>query len=371
MRYSDIVAILKDTKRFRNHGSLPEADKPEAVIPLLPHGYPWEHPTLVNNDPPDHARIRKLANPAFRISVIAAREPEITGIVDGLIDQFAADGQAELIERLTRPLPIRVICRILGFPDSRIPDFIRWSDDMLELLNPTTPLAEREAAAQRSVEFYEFCADFVEERRRDPQDDMTTALVAAKVDDGGKGACLSQPELVSVLAQALVGGYETTMRLIANGLLRLFELPTAEANRLTSSREAVVAFIEETLRHSSPTKSGFRITAEPVEVSGVRIPANAVVALVWASANHDETVFKCPAHFDPARDDVSNHIAFGKGTHFCIGAPLARLEANVAIRRLVERLPNLRRDESRALEYSPTPYHYSVEQLWATWGPPQ
>jgi cytochrome P450 len=362
-RYDDVAAVMHDTKRFTNLHSMPSG-VPEEVGPDLPDGYPWECRTFINNDPPGHTRIRKLSAQALRPGVVAAREPEIRGIVDDLIDGFIDAGRVDLVPEFAIPLPSIVIARILGIPENDREQFGQWSDDMVALLaqEHLSP-EERVAMARRAVDFYRYCHDFVELRRREPKDDLMTLFVAAEVE--GEPA-FTTGELISVLSQLLIAGNETTSRLIGNMVLRLTQHPDqlAEVRRDDS---LIPRAVEETLRHMSPVKALFRTATEDVELGGATIPAGATVLVSWAAANHDSKHFVEPERFDIHRQDVGDHMAFGRGAHFCPGAPLARLEAKIALEHLLRRLPNVHRADDGPLEYTPTPFHHGLLHLVVCW----
>jgi cytochrome P450 len=365
-RYDDILAVVKDTRRFSSQMPYFVGAPPEEVADLLPHGYPWDHPSLINLDPPAHARIRKLANQAFKPTVIAAKEPAVTEIVDALIDGFAADGRVDIVSRFAVPLPGLVMCRLLDVPEQDAPDVIDWTDDFLILLNPQLPHEERVARTRRSADFYAFCDRFVSERRRAPGDDVMSGLVLARDREVEGAPALTHEELIGVFSHLLIGGVETTRRLVGNMVLRMLEHPDqmAEVRADPSLAEAAV---EESLRHSSPTKGLFRVATEEVALNGATIPAGSLVLVLWASANHDEEHFERPEEFDIHRPDAARNLAFSRGAHFCIGAPLARLELRVALQRLLARLEGLRRADDEPLAWAPLPLHHGLSRLDVAW----
>lgn len=366
-RYDDIIELLKDTKRFSNRSAIGSIEVPEEVRHALPNGFPWSYPSLVNNDPPQHSRIRKLANEAFKPAVVVKRESVIREIGDRLIDDFIDDGHVDFISGFANMLPGLVICRILGVADEHTSEVVQWSDDVQVIKNPNLPAAERVRLARGQADFYEFCRSFIQERRERPRDDLASKLIHARVVDE---PALTEQELISTLAQLLIAGNETTRKLLGNLLLRLLEHP----DQLEAVRDDLTlgdAAVEETLRHSSSVKGLFRQTTEAVELGGVTIPAEQVVVVMWSSANHDETQFEQPEEFDIFKRDSTKHIAFSKFAHFCLGAWLAKLEARIALEQLLTRLPNLRRANNDPIEWMPHVLHMGVKRLDLAWDVPR
>jgi cytochrome P450 len=365
-RYDDILQVLKDSKRFSTRKVFSVGEIPPDIAPLLPHGYPWDHPSLLNNDPPEHTPIRRLANEAFKPAAIAAREPAIRGIVNDLIDEFADDGKVELMSRFAHRVPGFVMCLMLDLPTEDTGRLLRWSDAMNLLLNPTLPAEERRAAARDSAAFYEYCDALVRQRSTNPGSDLLSDLILARNDAEDSRAALTHQELISIVSQLLIGGQDTTRHLLGNVVLRLLEHPE-QLERVRAEPELAAAAVEETLRHTTSVKGLLRQTTEPVEIAGVTIPADAFVVVMWGAGNHDETKFERPAEFDLSRPDLDRHIAFSRFAHFCIGAPLARLEVRVAVQQLFVRLPGLRRADDSPPEWSSRPFHQGLDRLDVVW----
>jgi cytochrome P450 len=365
-RYDDLLAVLKDTARFSSSDSIYIGGVPEEAADRLPHGYPWDHPSLINLDPPAHARIRKLANQAFKPTAIAAKEPMVRDVADGLIDAFAAAGEVELMESFAVPFPGQVMCRLLDVPAESAADVIGWTDDFLVMLDPQLPHERRVQASLGSADFYAFCESFVADRSANPRDDVMSALIEARDSEVEGEPALTRPELISIFSQLLIGGVETTRRMIGNMVLRLLQHPD-QMEEVREDRSLAPAAVEESLRHSSPTKGLFRRAVEDVEIGGTTIPAGALVVVLWASGSHDETRFDDPEAFDLHRANAKDNLAFSRYAHFCIGAPLARLELRVAMERLLDRLPGLRLAGDGPLQWAPLPLHHGLLRLDVAW----
>ncbi|MEV4234174.1 cytochrome P450 [Nocardia sp. NPDC050408] len=290
---------------------------------------------LLNTDPPGHARLRRLVAPAFAPARIEALTPRVLAIADELLDRIAADGagRVDLLSEYAFPLPITVICELLGVPVADRADFREWSRIIVEL-STATPEEVRQAT-DAIAEYFE---RLVTRRRAEGLgEDLVSDLIVANAD----GDRLTDDELISMVFLILVAGHETTVNLIGNTVLTLLSDP-ARYRALHGNTEAVPALIEEMLRYDGPVNvATLRYTTEPVTLGGIEIPSGEMVLVALGSANHDERHFADAAEFDPQRS-TSGHLAFGHGIHYCLGAGLARLEARIAITRLVEQYPDLR-----------------------------
>lgn len=370
-RHEDVATVIADPARFSSRDALYVGPVPPEFAPLLPNGYPWDTPTLVNSDPPAHARIRRLCAPAFRPAAVAAREQEMRELADHLIDGFIADGQVELISRFAEPLPGRIMCRLLNIPDADAPRFTEWVDHLTQMFNPMLPQEARVVALRGTADLYAYCEKELQRRRSGtaaPAGDFLTALMEARDTEAGGEPMLSDPELLSVLSQILLAGNETTRRAIGSLVYLLLGHPDQLA-AVKRDPALLSAACEESLRHTTAAKGLFRRTTAPVELGGASLPAGALVILLWASANRDEKVFKDPEQFDILRKDVDRHLAFSRGPHFCLGASLARLLMKVALERLLTRLPNLRRDESIPVEWALSVVNQGPSRLAVRWDP--
>ncbi|MEV4415516.1 cytochrome P450 [Catellatospora sp. NPDC049609] len=284
---------------------------------------------LLNMDPPDHTRIRSLVSQAFTPRRVEQLRPFVQRVADELLDAVAGDGRADLIAAYAGPLPVIVIGELLGVPADA---GARFRELTSTLLNPPS----REAAAGAITGIQRFITDLIRRRRTDPGGDLLSAMIAARDADDR----LTEDELTSLAFLILIAGHETTVNLIGNAVHLLLTHP----DRLAEARcepESLPAVVEEVLRVAPPTPVAFRrFPVEDVELDGVRIPAGDTVLLSIAGANRDPARFDRPEVFDPARTD-GGHVALGHGIHYCIGAPLARLEGEIALRTLLRRLPRL------------------------------
>ncbi|WP_437645270.1 cytochrome P450 [Sorangium sp. So ce362] len=362
-RAEDIMTVLRDTERFSSKYLMsPRTPLAPEVVAVLgdPEG---RLPTLLTTDPPDHTRLRGLINKGFSPQRVAAMEPQMRALADELIDGFAAEGRADLIPRFAFPFTALVIGDMLGMPRADIDLLKRWSDGWIKLVWNAEPVPQLVEAAKGLRAFQHYFAEVIAERRRSPGDDLLSALIRAHEDGEAQ---LSEEELISVPMQLILAGHETTLYLIGNALALLFVHPA----HLAAVREDPAQLghvIEETLRLDSPLLWLARQTTTEVELGGVTVPARATVQLAICSANHEESVFGEPTTFNPCRPNADRHFTFGRGTHFCLGAPLARLEARVALEQLLARLPNLRLDPDHPLERARIIGFRGYEHLHTLW----
>jgi cytochrome P450 len=288
-------------------------------------------------DPPDHTRLRRLVSAAFSVRRIERLQPRVQAIVDDLLDGIAArgaDAVVDLVATFAFPLPFTVICELLGVPE---PDRQPLGDALKTLLGPTGTDEEYARAKVASDAVVAMLNALVETKQRQPADDLVSALISARDGD----ARLDQRELLSTIFQLIVAGHDTTTSLIGNSVVALLRHPDQLA-ALRAQPERIPAAVEELLRYDAPVPhSTFRYAVEPIELGGVTIPAGAQVIINLASACRDESQYAHSEELDIDRPDV-RHLAFGHGIHFCLGAPLARMEGHLALGTLLARFPELR-----------------------------
>ncbi|MET8676885.1 cytochrome P450 [Streptomyces sp. NPDC004647] len=297
---------------------------------------------MLQTDPPQHTRLRKLVAGEFTTRRIEALRPRIQQITDELLDAMLPLSRTDLVESFALPLPLAVICELLGVPAPDRTAFRGWS---AEMVHPTSP----EAAGAAGLAMTGYFGTLIDAKRRAPGDDLLSALVGTMDDDGDR---LSHEEMIGMAFLLLVAGHETTVNLISSGTYLLLRHP-GQLAALRADWTLLDGAIEEMLRYEGPTgTSAFRFASEPVEIAGTRIPAGEPVLVVLASASRDPRHFTEPDRFDIRRKATAaggrGHLAFSHGIHHCLGAPLARLETSVALRSLLERCPDLALDADPA-----------------------
>ena len=322
-RHEDVEAVLKKTQVFSST-AFSAFFKPD----WLPHNPVGD--SIVCKDGVDHSKLRNLLSRAFTPRAIARMEPRIREIVADLCERMALLGDVEFVSDFCAPLPGRVIAELLGIEPSLHREFKRWVGH-LAAVSPLYPGDEAAAAIRATVREMEgYLREVVAARRRSPQDDMVSDLVRAEVD----GAALTDEEIISFLFILLPAGFETTMHLFATMMLRFTDQPDTFA-RLRADRSLIPAHVEESLRSEPPVHGVMRLTVAEADIGGVKVPPGSMVLVLLGSANHDESRVPDPGRFDPSRNHAG--LAFGHGPHFCLGAPLARLEARVAVEELTAR----------------------------------
>ncbi|MTE14549.1 cytochrome P450 family protein [Nocardia aurantiaca] len=308
---------------------------------------------MLNTDPPGHTRLRKLVTRAFTPRRVAALGPRIEEITDALLDAMEGRGEVDLLHEFAEPLPITVICELLGVPLADRAEFQAWTRALVAVAGL------EQDRARASEEMAAYLTQLVRAKREQPSTDLLRAL-ATPADDGD---ILTDSELVGMAFLLLVAGHDTTVNLIANGTLALLRNP-AQWQALRADPDAIPAAVEEFLRFDGPVNmSTIRHTAEPVTIAGTPIPAGEFVFVALAAANRDPERYPVPDALDPARD-TGGHLAFGHGIHFCVGAPLARLEARIAFSALLSRFPNLRLSPAaETLAWHPSTLMHGLREL--------
>lgn len=326
-RHADVVRLLKDTKvgMRTTDGVLPGFD--ESVLPRR---------FMLQQDPPNHTRLRRLVSKGFTPPAIERLRPHVQELVDELIDRVEANGAMDLIADLARPLPSTVICQMIGVPLADRELFTDWTAQVTHLLAPRAlDDAQRDRSLAAAVQLGDYFTRLIAERRQQLGDDLLSTLIRAEE----AGDRLSQDELLIQAIGLLVAGFETTIGLIGNGVRAILRHPD-ELAKIRARPGLIAGAVEECLRFDGPIPGTRRVVHEDVEFQGTLIPKNASVFASIAAAHRDPRVFSEPDRFLVERDH-SAHLAFGGGIHFCLGAHLARLEAQIAMGTLFRRLPNL------------------------------
>jgi cytochrome P450 len=336
-RHDDVLTVLKDHRTFSSTGALRSSSTPHPpeVLEVLAEGYP-EMPYIIELDPPLHDRIRGLVARAFTPRRVNELEPRVEVIATELVDELAPRGSADLVDAFAWPLPLRVLGELFGFPRDDLEQIHHWGNDWL-LLQQERPLDELVGHARGLVQLQRYCVAAVEDRRGSPTDDLLGAMVAANEEADEP---LTTVEIAGLPLDLMVAGHVTVTRAIGSTVVRTFSEPALREHLLDP--ELAPKAIEEILRLESPAQGLFRVTTREVELGGAQLPRGARVMAHFASANRDACVFAEADTYHAAREDVGAHLAFGKGIHFCIGAPLGRLELRVALPMLLRRLPGLR-----------------------------
>ncbi len=329
-RYEDCAALLRDDRLGR--GSFDESEVPASQIDLIRMQSDW----MLLKNPPDHTRLRGLVYKAFTPRMVEQLRATIQTITDTLLDKVQAQGEMDLIADLAYPLPVTVIAEMLGIPQADQDRFHEWSNALAATLDLTEDAAVYDRASQAAATFTDYLAELAAERRRHPQHDLLSALVSVEE----AGDYLTMNELYATSSLLFVAGHETTINLIGNGMLALLRHPD-QFELLKHEQGLVKTAVEEFLRYDSPVQMTARIVLEEMEYGGYTFPRGAQVAFLLGAANHDPERFEKPGQLDIARQK-NQHLSFGGGIHYCLGAPLARLEGEIAFTTLLRRLPQLR-----------------------------
>lgn len=347
-RYADVEVALRDPRlsndRERMTQSLARRGGDSERLSRLTQRL---GPVMTNTDPPDHGRLRKLVNKAFSAAKIRDFRPRMAAITEQLLDavQAADSDEFELVRDLAYPLPSTVICDLLGVPPEDQRRAIDWTLRIENMADESPNAVEQAVEALR-----DYLQDLIRQRRIAPTDDLVSALLAVREGDDG----LADDELLAACFVLLASGYETTMNLIGNTVLTLLRHPDT-LDPVQAQPALLRSAIEEVLRYESPSHITIRVVAEPLVIAGETLVEGDMLCLLTAAANRDPERFPDPDRFDPRRPD-NRHLSFGHGIHFCLGAPLARLETEIAVGSLLRRFPNLRLAvDDKFLEWRPNP----------------
>jgi cytochrome P450 len=347
-RYEDVQRVLSEHATFSSRMG---GDDPSEMGQLFAA-------SLISTDPPRHRQLRSLVTQAFTPKAVEALAPRISILADELLNGIASKGTADLIEALAYPLPVIVIAELMGIPAEDRDRFKQWSD---VIVSQTRTGAEDVDHRATNREMSEYFLDMIEQRRSRPGNNLISNLLGAEID----GQQLSVAELLGFCSLLLVAGNETTTNLIGNALLSfleahgIIELLAAEPSLLPQA-------IEEVLRYRSPVQSMYRVTATDTVLGDLPVPAGSPLVAWIGSANRDERQFERPEHFDIHRGPT-RHLAFGQGIHFCLGAPLARLEARIALEAILSRLPGLSITAGPRLERMESTIIYGLKELPVSW----
>jgi cytochrome P450 len=338
-RYDDVVAVLHDHDGFTVRR--PEIPGRQRIDPF------GGAPTILTADPPIHSRLRKLVSKAFTPRRVRELEPRVREITADLLSQANNSSEIEAMAALANPLPVIVIAEMLGVSAGDHAQFKQWSNDLISSFGQESITSGPSAAgiaARNALRGY--LAEAIKQRSANPAEDLISALVTAR----DESDALSEDELLAFVVLLLLAGNETTTNLIGNGLLALCRHPEQQ-QRLRANRDLIPSAIEEMLRFDPPVQMTLRVPTAATNVSGTDIPAGSLCFILLAAANRDPAHFPQPENFDVARDP-NEHVAFGEGIHFCLGAPLARLEGAIAMELMLEKFPRLQLANPQAkLEY--------------------
>ena len=363
-RYADVLDVLRDTATYSSRKVIQFAQLAPEFEEAFADGRPDR--VLVSTDPPEHTRLRKLAQKGFTPKLIASREAEVRGLANDLIDAFVDRRRCDLVSEFADKLPVQAITLLVGAPIERAGDFVEWAHDRIAMLAGGRQLTreERLEISQRVLDFNKWLHDFVEERRLHPRDDFTSGLVLAETDDGEPA--LSTGEVVTMIGTFLSAGTSTTAHFIPLLVRELLRRPDVW-ERLRADRELIAPAVEEGLRYRTSVHGVTRTTTRDVTLGGVAIPSGSDLYIHYAAAQRDESMFSNPDLFDIDRENVKHHFAFGKWTHICLGAPLARLEVRVALECFVERIPEMRLVPNQPEEWVPHMLTPGLSSLLVEW----
>lgn len=335
--HADVSALLRDRRLGRTYqhrfgheefGRTPPPPEHEPFHTLNDHG-------MLDLEPPDHTRIRRLVSKAFTPRTVERLRPYVEGLANDLVAALAANGGGDLLADVAEPLPVAVIAEMLGIPEADRGQLRPWSADICGMyeLNPSEETAAR--AVRASVEFSDCLRELIAARRQEPGEDLISGLIAAH-DEGDR---LTEQEMISTAVLLLNAGHEATVNATVNGWWALLRNPDQLA-ALRADHSLVPAAIEELMRYDTPLQLFERWVLDDIEIDGTTIPRGSEIAMLFGSANHDPAVFTDPARLDLARKD-NPHISFSAGIHYCIGAPLARMELAASMTALLRQAPTL------------------------------
>lgn len=353
-RYNDVASVVGDRTMYVD----PRKSRPGSFARMAQNIDENYQPSMLNMDDPDHKRLRGLVTQGFNLRSVEAMRPRIEAIAAELLEDLAKKPSFDIIEDYAGPFPTIVIAEMLGINPADQKDFKRWSDELVHSFNPIRTPAQTESLLHAQKSLHDYLLGVVNDRRENRGTDLVSGLVAAHQD----GEQLSEGEIVSTVNLLLAAGNITTTDLIGNGVLALLRNPD-QLRKLRDNPSLARNAIEEMLRFDPPVVSTGRTAPADIEVGGVGVAAGQSMNLSILAANHDPAIHQNPDKFDIERADT-RHFAFGGGLHFCLGAPLARAEAQIAIPMLFARFPNLRLDPTHTIEHKPAPVFNGLKDLW-------
>jgi cytochrome P450 len=365
-RHDDVLEVMRDDATFSSRNAITPRQLSGPLAEVFPNGHPIQH-SLLLKDPPEHTRVRKLVQRNFTPTAIARYEDMVRNRANALIDDFIADGHCDLVAQYTALLPVQVICDIIGIPDAETKNLGRWADDTMLLLEGAPPLSpEREQElAQRARPVMEWLTAFVHERRERPRDDLASELLLARDDDGQP--LMTTDEVIGFIDSLLIAGVGTTKNFIALATRELLS-HRDQWDEIKADRSLLQNALEECLRLRTPSRGSRRTAMRDVTIGGTTIPKGAKVQILLFSPQRDETVFEDPDRLDIHRPSAKKHFAFGRWTHMCLGANLAKLEARVSFELFLDRLPDMRLAPDQDWQWVPNmtiPEFTSLKLEWA------
>lgn len=363
-RFEDVKRILRDTSTYSCEIAMdPIVAYSDEMLQVLKDGGFAGKSNLVANPEPSHDRVRLHAQKGFMPKRMNALEPRIRTLVDETIDGFVDEGSADLVDAMFYELPAKVLFMLLGIPDEAVANVKRWADNRLLLIFGKLTKEEQIEAAHQLVGYWQYCVKLVEEKAKDPGPDLPSDMLAAR---NGDDSVLSMMDITLTVFGLLLAGHETTTNMASNAVLALLENEGAW-QKLADEPALIPNAVEELIRYRPSVIAWRRKALQPVEISGVEVPKDARLLLFLASGNRDGAAFEDPEALDLERGNARSHLSFGYGAHFCLGAPLARLELKVILERLTKRLPSLRLKPDQDFRFIDTVQFRGPKSLYVEW----